>query len=50
MRRGTLITLIVLLLVLAVVAVIQISIATGDRPRYPGPTSPGELPQPSPTD
>jgi hypothetical protein len=47
-RRPTLITLIVLLSVLVAAAIWQVQIANEDRGPLPGPTSPGELPSPSP--
>jgi hypothetical protein len=47
-RRATLITLIVLVSLLVGAAIWQLQIASKDRAPLPGPTSPGELPSPSP--
>jgi len=43
-RRPTLIVLVVLFVLLVAAAVYQFSLATGDTPPLPGPTSPGQLP------
>jgi hypothetical protein len=43
-RRPTLIVLIVLFVLLTVAAIVQITIASHDKPSFPGPTSPGQLP------
>ena len=48
MRRPTLIVLVVLFTLLVGAAIWQLQIANQDRGPYPGPTSPGELPSPSP--
>jgi hypothetical protein len=48
-RRATLITLIVLFSLLVGAAIWQLQIANEERGPLPGPTSPGELPSPSPT-
>lgn len=37
MRRFTLVTLICLFLLIGAAAIYQMTIASGDRPRYPGP-------------
>jgi hypothetical protein len=48
-RRPTLITIIVLFVLITIAAIAQLTIASGDRPPLPGPTSPGQLPSlPSP--
>jgi hypothetical protein len=50
-RRPTFIVIVVLFVVLAGATIAQLVIASGDRPAYQGPTSPGQLPSlsPSPT-
>jgi hypothetical protein len=48
-RRPTLVVIVVLLVVLAGAAIAQLVIASGDRPAYQGPTSPGQLPSVSVT-
>jgi len=48
-RRPTLIMIVVLFLLLAGAAVAQLVIASGDRPAYQGPASPGQLPSLSPS-
>jgi uncharacterized membrane protein len=48
-RRPTLIVIVALFVVLVGAAAAQLVIASGDRPAYQGPTSPGQLPSPSAT-
>jgi hypothetical protein len=48
-RRPTLITLIILFSLLVAAAIWQLQIANEDVGPLPGPTSPGELPSPSPS-
>jgi hypothetical protein len=48
-RRPTLIVIVALFVVLVAAAAAQLVIASGDRPAYQGPTSPGQLPSPSAT-
>jgi hypothetical protein len=48
MRRATLIILIGLMAVILVAAIVQLNQEAPSRP-FEGPTSPGQLPSPSPT-
>ena len=47
MRRFTLITIIVLFLLIAAAAISQLVLASGDRPRFPGPVPGTPFPSPS---
>jgi hypothetical protein len=48
-RRPTLIVIVVLFVLLVGAAIVQVAIASGERPAFEGPTSPGQLPSGSVT-